>query len=131
MSALETVQAIYAAYGQGDVQGALDRCSENVRFRWPVDEGLSRLSGEREGKAAFLERLGELQATFEYHSFQPIALIADGDRVAAQIRMEMTHRRSGRRIVIENAHFWTVQDGRAIELVEYFDSAAVAASEAG
>lgn len=131
MSPLETIKQIYAAYGQGDFDTALGHCTEDVCFRWPIDAAISRLAGNATGKPAFLERIHELHRSFEFHAFNPVSMIADGDRVAAQVEMEVTQRATGKRLKLENAHFWTVKDGKAVELVEYYDTAAIVAAEAG
>ncbi|PSJ58411.1 nuclear transport factor 2 family protein [Kumtagia ephedrae] len=131
MTALDTVKAIYELYGAGDMDGALKYCDEDVCFDWPVDQTLVRFGGHCKGRDAFRARLAELHRTYDYHAFRPAAFLADGDRVAAQIEVELTHRGSGRRFQMRSAHFWTVLDGRATELLEYYDTALIAAVEQG
>lgn len=123
MAIIDTVRRIYELYGSGEIDGALALCADDMCFSWPVDNSLVRFGGSCAGREAFRARLIELHEIYDYHSFRAVSLIADGDRVAAQLELELTHRQSGRRIKMESAHFWTVRDGRAVELVEYYDTA--------
>jgi ketosteroid isomerase-like protein len=129
MSALDTITKVYAAYAQGDMDTGLALCSEDICFSWPVDGRLSSRAGDTTGVSAMRERLVELQTTYEFQSFRPFVIVADDERVAARVAMELKHRNTGRVLKIENAHFWTVRDGRVVELVEYYDTALIRESE--
>ena len=129
MSALQTITTIYAAYSRGDMDTGLALCSEDICFNWPVDGQLSSRAGDATGLSAMRERLVELQTTYEFQSFRPFSIVADGERVAARVAMELKHRATGRSLKIENAHFWTVRGGKAVELIEYYDTALIRDAE--
>ena len=52
-------------------------------------------------------------------------MIADGERVAVRITTTVTSKATGRQASFESAHFWRFRDGKAVELIEIFDTAAV------
>ena len=129
MNAVDIVKTIYGFYAAGDVKSGLEYCAEDIRYDWPVDSRFSPFSGSCTNRHAFEQRLNDLQQRFEYHSFEVVAIFGSGERVAAQMRFDMTHRASGERLQFEGAHLWTVRDGKATELIEFYDSALVAESE--
>ncbi|MBA3446199.1 MAG: nuclear transport factor 2 family protein [Pseudaminobacter sp.] len=126
MTPLETIQNVYKAYGAGDIEGALSYCADDVCFRWVAEPELMAYAGECNGKAAFLERLNALHKDYEYHSFRPIEIIDGGDRLAAQVEMELTRRDNGKKFVLHAAEFWTVRNGAVTHMVEYYDTAKIA-----
>ena len=71
--------------------------------------------------AGFFTVLAE-QLTF--NDFQVLDLIASGDRVAAEIRLDVTSKASGERIVSDEVHLWTFDDhGRVVVFRHYVDTA--------
>jgi len=53
-------------------------------------------------------------------------MIVEGDRAAVVCQGEFQYTPTGESLSLEIVHFWTFRDGKAIELVEYFDTAHVA-----
>ncbi len=127
MGNVEVVKQIYADYAAGNMEGALGRCSDDFRFCWKADPALTRFSGQSIGAAGFVEKVGSVHKDYEYHAFRPLAIFGDGDRVAAQVEIDFSRRDTGERRIMEIAHFWTLRGGKAVELLEYYDTAAVAA----
>lgn len=126
---LATVGAIYEAFGRGDVPAILDRLAPDVAWDAPEvtdaaqDAGVPWLAPRRTpGEVAgFFTVLAE-QLTF--NDFQVLDLIASGDRVAAEIRLDVTSKASGERIVSDEVHLWTFDDhGRVIVFRHYVDTA--------
>lgn len=129
MTPLDTVKAIYAAYSVGNIEAALAHCTDNICFKWNADSNLVRFGGTCMGKAEFLGRLMDLHDRYHYRSFRATALVAGEDRVAAQVEIGLTHRHSGREFTMHTANFWTIRGGKAVELVEYYDTAMIAELE--
>lgn len=125
MSAKQIVMDAYKAFGGGDIEAALKDCADHVEFRWACDDSNWPMSGRCVGKSAFVGRLNALREAFDYNSVRPATVIAEGDRVAAQVELDLTHRATARRVKLENAHFWRIDNNRVVELVEYFDTALV------
>lgn len=67
-----------------------------------------------------------LDNDFEYRSFRPVDFIHSGDRIAAQVEIHLTRRTNGQELVMRTADFWTVRDGKVVEMVEYYDTALAA-----
>jgi uncharacterized protein len=126
MRAVDLVNNFYQAYADRDIEGALAHCADDVVFRWIADPRQSRRAGSARGKQEFLARLVDLNEDFEYRRVIPVEIIDGGDKVAAQVEIHLTRRTSGDEFVLRTADFWTLRDGKIIELVEYYDTALAA-----
>ncbi|TPN77522.1 nuclear transport factor 2 family protein [Mesorhizobium sp. CU2] len=125
MRGVDVVKSLYDTYARRDIGGTLAHCSDDVVFRW-IAEPHAPYIGTGSGKQAFLARLMTLDAEFEYRSFVPMDIVDGGDKVAAQVEIHLTHKASGREIVMHTADFWTIRDGKVIQMVEYYDTALAA-----
>jgi ketosteroid isomerase-like protein len=85
------------------------------------DEAAVPLLG-REGMRSYLEGLLE-HWIMERHDVE--RFIADGDQVAAVIRAVWRNRETNKRIATDLVDVWAFEGGRAVSMVELFDSAAM------
>lgn len=85
-SNVETVRAIYAAFGRGDVGFILDQTTDDVEW----DEGIrpTDLPWLRPGKGKqhVVEFFTALGGGFELSTFEPLAITCDGNHVVSVIR---------------------------------------------
>jgi hypothetical protein len=100
------VEAIYAAFGRGDIPTIIDALSENVEWEHDAaDYGIPWLT-PRQGRAevaGFFEALRAL----DIRRFEPKRLLADGSMVIALIHVEIVVRVTGRAINDVELHLWT------------------------
>ena len=108
MNHLATVQAMYEAFGRGDVPAILERLAENVE--WETTDpcgghGIPWLAPRRGRQAVvgFFESLQRL----EFLSFTPTQLIGGGNTVIALIDLE-ARVRGGSLVVkeVDEVHIW-------------------------
>ena len=100
----KTVEAIYAAFGRGDIPGILAALREDVEWEHDaVDHGIPWLMPRqrRAQVAGFFEALRAL----DFHRFEPI--LADDTMAAAVIHIEIAVRATGRVISDVELHLWT------------------------
>jgi ketosteroid isomerase-like protein len=128
------VQAMYAAFGRGDIPALLSHLSGEVEWRLSVDltaPGAKRIPDfrpfrGREGVQAFFSILGE---ELEFHSFQPLSFMTNGNEVAVRVQMELTVRSTGRRTRTESIHYFTFDaDGKLARFIEYIDTLGLASA---
>ena len=109
-------------YYAGDLEGTLARCTDDVEFfsNAPIDI-LPHLGGHR-GKA-------ELRAMWEtvYQRYSEMRhdvpiILAEGDKVAALIRLFLTKRSNDRVVQFDIAVFYTLRDGRVAQIREVMDT---------
>lgn len=127
MHAKEVVKRIYEEHTKGDLDAVMGHCADDVSFIFPVAEpDLLRYSGAATGKDGFRQRVAHLHEDFVYLDFKVLEMIEEGDRVVARTEIRMKRRTTGREFVMQAADFWTVKNGKAVELIEYYDSALAA-----
>ena len=109
MTRRETVEAIYAAFGRGDVPAILDKLADDVRWEHDAtDHGIGVLtprSGRRD-VGNFFEALGAIDIT----RFDLLNLLEGGDQIAAVIRITHRHKQTGKTFHDLELHLWTLDD---------------------
>ena len=121
------VQRGYEAFGRGDIPGFLSLLDANVEW---VTPGMSDLptAGTRRSPGEVGEFFGVLVSLIDFEDFQPQAFFADGERVVvlgtARIKVKGG---SGRPLVENWCHVFTVRDGKIVAFFEYLDTAPFAA----
>jgi ketosteroid isomerase-like protein len=115
---LEFLRAIYAR----DVAHALTLLDDNCQFVGHVPVQLFPHLGARNGKAEIAESLYAVQKRYAsmHHEVQFVA--ADGDRVAAIVRVHLRKRGSERMIEFLVADFFTLRNGLIVEQRQFMDS---------
>lgn len=105
-----TVQAIYEAFGRGDIHAILQRLAADVRWdHWPHGNGAQDAGVpwmvQRTGRnevAGFFAGLADL----EFHHFRPVTVLEGDGRVAALIEVEATGKATGNRLHDLEIHLW-------------------------
>ena len=121
MSHVDTVRAIYEAFGRGDVPAILERLAPDVAWEAWEDNHAQRAGVEhlaarsdRESVAGFFAAVGKLGV----RDFRVLDLMAGERQVAVEVRIE-TERFSD-----EELHLWTFgDDGLVTRFRHYVDTA--------
>jgi len=110
------------AYYSGDIEGALSRCSDDIDFvaNAPVDI-LPHL-GHRHGKAEVRQMWQTIHARYSGMRYEVPIIVAEGDKVAAHIRVFFRKRSNDRIVQFDIAVFYTLRDGRIAQIREIMDS---------
>jgi uncharacterized protein len=122
MSNIDTVKAMYAAFGRGDVPAILDKLDENVEWDTDYDSPAAPWLEPRRGRdnvAGFFEAVATMQITkFEPHTFG-----ADGNKVVSVLDLEAD--RQGNHYVLPNiGHLWVFNDqGKVTKFQHMTDTA--------
>jgi uncharacterized protein len=119
------VQAIFEAFGRGDVPGVLSHLAEDVEWRAPGPASVPYL-GERRGRGGATEFFVKLGTNVEFESFEPGAFIAEGDRVVALGRERGRVRGTGKVFDNEWALVFTFGGGKVTHFQLYENTSAVA-----
>jgi ketosteroid isomerase-like protein len=128
MDNVATVQAIYQAFGQGDVQEILARVTEDTR--WGFNGGQKEVPwhGPFQGKSELPGFFQALASGVKMSRFEPKKFITQGDEVIVHLALEYTVTRTGKRVAEEQLHWWTLRDGKVARLTHFEDTAQVAAA---
>ena len=126
MTNVERVQAIYAAFGRGDVSAILAMLAEPLEWVNP-GEG-APYGGARTNIAQVREFFSTLAATVEVQSFEPRQFVADGEEVVVLGAWRATVKATGKTFSSDWAMHWRFQDGKVVYFRAYEDTGAVAAA---
>jgi ketosteroid isomerase-like protein len=123
---IRVVQSLYAAFGRGDVSAVMEALDPNIVWTNPGPAEL-RYFGTHHGRDAVLGNIFMFLAeNMEIHVFEPREFVASGDRVVVLLHMEVTARRTGRRVTQEMAHAFRMKDGRPVEFHDFQNNYAIA-----
>jgi ketosteroid isomerase-like protein len=110
------------AFYSGDIEGALDRCSDDIDFiaNAPVD--ILPHMGHRHGKAEVGQMWKTVHARYSSMRYEVPIIVAEGDKVAVNIRVFFRKSSNGRIVQFDLAVFYTLRDGRIAQIREIMDS---------
>ena len=100
----DTAKHIFSAFGRGDVAAILASLAPDVQWEYgPVSQNVPWYQNRRgvEGAADFFKSL----AGCEFHRFDTTAFIAEGDTVVVLVDSDYTVKKTGKRVVYEDAVF--------------------------
>jgi uncharacterized protein len=131
---VEAVEALYAAFGRGDVPAILDLVSDDVRWEDWADSFAQRAGvpwlearAGKDGVAEFFRIVG----TFEVAEFSVLDVMAGERQVVAEIVIDAALPGGGR-YRDEELHLWTFDsDGKICRMRHYVDTAKHIAAERG
>jgi ketosteroid isomerase-like protein len=106
----------------GDIEGTLARCTDDVEFiaNAPID--ILPHMGHRRGKAALGEMWRTVHTRYSDMRHEAPILVAEGDKVAAIIRVFFRKRSNGRMVQFDIAAFYTFRDGQIAQIREIIDT---------
>ncbi len=115
---MEIVRRTYERFNEGDIEGVLEFCDENLEFRdLPELPG----SGVFVGHDAFRGWFAEVSGAFDSLRFEVAELIDAGDHVVVVTHGVGRGKGSGADVEMDFSSVWTLQDGKLITAVSYSD----------
>jgi ketosteroid isomerase-like protein len=114
------VQAVYAAFGAGDMDGILAHLDEQVKWCVP-DMPHVPYAGCRFGRDGVREFFALLSTSQTNVDFGLERLLADAEKVCALGHYTWDVVATGKRFTLEWVHLFTIGNGRVIEFKEMFD----------
>jgi uncharacterized protein len=125
---VQLVQAIYAAFGRGDIPAALDALTEDVEWREPGPSEVLPWAGLRRGRGQVGQFFRALDDAEEVQQFEPQEFIAQGDRVVVLGHERCRIKSTGRSYDNHWAMVFTLRDGKVATFRAYHDTAAMIAA---
>lgn len=122
---IAAVQAIYAAFGAGDVAAIQARCAEDTK--WDFNGGRPEVvpwhepATGRNGVARFLATFMEC---VEVQGFEPREFIHSGQHVVVEIRLRYKIRATGREVREDQLHWWTFDEADRVARLRHFEDTA-------
>jgi ketosteroid isomerase-like protein len=105
-----------------DLDGTLDRCTDDVDFLTHAPIDVFPHLGPRHGKDELRELWRTVFARYSTIRYDIVHVIAEGDAVATYLRTFFTKHSNGRVVQVDMAVFFTFRDGRVAQIREIIDS---------
>lgn len=121
------VRKLYECFGQGDLDGVLERMTPDIHWHIPEIAGVS-LSGPRQGHDSIRDFFVGLVQSQDIGEMEVDQVIAQGDSVVVLGRYSRHVKPTGRSFSSEFAHAFQLSQGKVEKFQEYLDTAAVAAA---
>ena len=110
MNNVERVQAIYAAFGRGDIPAILEQLTEDVEWEYGVNSTDVPWLQPRRGRTEVVKFFESLSA-LEISKFVPKYVLSQGDVVVGLIDLEAKVKATGQRVVEDDeVHVWYFDD---------------------
>ncbi len=126
MSNVDTLKQGYEAFGRGDLDGATENFSDDIRWENPEAEQIPNsgvTTGRDEVKALFAA-LGEHWSSF---ALTPDEFIDGGETVIVLSHAEATGKETGKSVKLPWVHIWRFNsDGKVSEVQALTDTAMAA-----
>jgi ketosteroid isomerase-like protein len=121
MGNLETVRAIYDAFGRGDIPAILDQLAEDVA--WDLDApGYGIPIYEPGVGKEHVQRFFEALQDLEFLRFEPTNFLTGGNQVAVPINVQVEVKATGKVAEALEIHLWTFgDDGKASRFFHAID----------
>ena len=126
MTTEEVIRKAVECYNRGDAETVSALLHDDIRYCIHADPETGPYQADCAGIGAFWKAIERIQADWQIDEYRLTDIIVSGERAAAQIGVKMTSRYTGVSRETELALFFTVKDGRIVELHEYHDTAAAA-----
>jgi uncharacterized protein len=126
---IETVKAMYEAFGRGDVNAILERCTDDVDWASDAAIPVAPWQGVKHGKAELPSFFEGIARTGPVTEFTPLSFAANesGD-VMVFLRYGFTVTATGKEVATNLHHFWRFRDGKVAYYRGSEDTALVASA---
>jgi ketosteroid isomerase-like protein len=110
------------AFYRRDIEGALSHCSDDVDFFCNAPIDILPHLGHHHGKPEIREMWKTVYCRYSSMRYQLPIVVAEGDKVAVNIRAFLGKRRNDRIVQFDIAAFYTLRDGRIAKIREIMDT---------
>jgi len=125
------VEGLYAAFQRGDIAAIMAGLAPDVHWHMVGRSSDYVRFGARKGTKGVEEFFRILAENEDFTEFQPAELYADGDRVFALGHLSLKFKRTGKTVMTDWIHMFTVKNGKVAAFKEFLDTAQFAAASKG
>ena len=118
----QRVRNFLRVFYSGDVEAALAHCGDDIEFLANAPVDILPHMGHHRGKAAMREMWTTIHRRYSGMRYEVPILVAEDDKVAANIRVFFRKSSNDRIVQFDIAAFYTFRDGRIVQIREVLDT---------
>jgi ketosteroid isomerase-like protein len=122
------VQAVYEAFGRGDVAAIVDVVTDDVDWAADTSSTAAPWYGVHHGKDGVVAFFDAFGSTMDVQQFDPVSFTANDTEVHTLVHFKATRRATGTSIAMNLHHFFQFRDGKISYYRGTEDSAITAAA---
>jgi ketosteroid isomerase-like protein len=107
---IRTVQAIYEAFGRGDIDAILERLTDDVDWASEAESDIAPWHGVRRGKNQVPSFFEALATSIDVTEFTPLTFGSNETDVLVVVRFGFTVRENGNSGSMDIHHWWRFRD---------------------
>lgn len=117
------IQGIYQAFGKGDVAAMLEHMADDID--WGIDAQATEVPwyGVGKGRPYAVKFFAALAKECVFSRFEPHAFLASDTAVACLVTVEATIKKTGRKMLQNGIHHFTIANGRVTKWRGWEDTA--------
>ena len=104
---VNTIRAVYEAFGRGDVGFILERVTDDVDWATDTSSRAAPWYGPHSGTAGVTEFFQAFGSTMTVHQFEPVSFASNDTEVHTIVKLKATRTANGRAAEM-NLHHWFV-----------------------
>lgn len=116
------VETAFGYFSEGNVPAILELVTDDIKWTCPGPAEILPYVGVFEGKQGVADFLRLIYENKEYHKFEVMEYIADGNKVVALGYWDASSKRTGKPYSGNWAMTFYFRDGKVYEHSEYYDS---------
>jgi uncharacterized protein len=128
---IELVKRCYSAFAQGHIQQVLELFGDDLDFQHPMPQSIWPWAGRRSGRQGLARFFAGLSETLEYERLEPREFIAQNEWVAVLLSERARVKATGAVYEISEVHVFKLQNGKAVQLMVFEDTAPIIAALQG
>ena len=109
---IKTIQAVYEAFGRGDVAAILDTVTDDVDWASETTSTVAPWYGVRRGKDGVTSFFQDFGSTMEVVDFTPLSFAANDTEVLTVVHFSAKSRQTGRVVTMNLHHHFKFRDGK-------------------
>ena len=121
LSAQALLTDIYDAWRAQDLDLLATYLPDDFSHFMNIPPEMHPLGWARHGKAAALERLGQIFEQFENEHLETGPIVLNTNSATVEVQKRCRHRVSGEVLDMTKTDLWTLEDGWPVKLFEHYD----------
>lgn len=109
---VKTIQAVYEAFGRGDVGFILDNVTDDVDWATDTASAAAPWYGPKRGKTGVTEFFQAFGSTMTVQQFEPVSFAANDTEVHTIVKLTSTRVANGRSAEMNLHHWFQFREGK-------------------